>query len=213
MHEAVKLYLKDDDEAAIGIGTLIVFIALVLVAAIAAAVIIKTAYSLKDQAESTGQGAINEVAGSFKVISLVGERTTGPPLSANINTLWVYLTVWDGSRGIDMSKARIICRSTTNLKELSLDTTGATATAYDADEVPTGTAGNGWDPANGMYFLDADNILKIEIAISLVQGGTGIAPNTGMTLQLVPGSGPVVTEFFVTPPSYAGDKYIDLTNA
>jgi len=212
MHEAVKLYLKDDDEAAIGIGTLIVFIALVLVAAIAAAVIIKTAYSLKDQAESTGQGAINEVAGSFKVISLVGERT-GAPLSANINTLWLYVTIWDGSRGIDMSKTRIVCRSSTNLAELSLDTTGATAARYDADEVPPNTPGNGWDIATSMYFLDADNILKVEIAINLVQGGTGIAPNTGLTLQMVPGSGPVVTEFFVTPPSYAGDKYIDLTNA
>jgi flagellin FlaB len=212
MHEAVKLYLKDDDVAAIGIGTLIVFIALVLVAAIAAAVIIKTAYALKDQAESTGQGAINEVAGSFKVISLVGERT-GAPLSANINTLWLYVTIWDGSRGIDMSKTRIVCRSSTNLAELALDTTGATATRYDADEVPPNTLGNGWDIATSMYFLDADNILKIEIAINLVQGGTGIAPNTGLTLQMVPGSGPVVTEFFVTPPSYAGDKYIDLTSA
>jgi flagellin FlaB len=212
MHEAVKLYLKDDDEAAIGIGTLIIFIALVLVAAIAAAVIIKTAYALKDQAESTGQGAINEVSGSFKVISLVGERT-GAPLSADINTLWLYITIWDGSRGIDMSHTRIICRSSTNLNELSLDTTGATATKYDADEVPTNTPGNGWDPPTGMFFLDADNVLKCEIDINLVQGGTGLAPNTGMTLQLVPGSGPVVTEFFVTPPSYAGDKYIDLTNA
>jgi len=212
MHEAVKLYLKDDDEAAIGIGTLIVFIALVLVAAIAAAVIIKTAYSLKDQAEATGTGAVNEVAGSFKVISLVGERT-GAPLSANINTLWLYVTVWDGSRGLDMSKARIVCRSSTNLAEINLDTTGATATRFDADEVPPNTPGNGWDIATNMYFLDADNILKIEIAINLVQGGTGIAPNTGMTIQMVPGSGPVVIEFFVTPLSYAGDKYIDLTNA
>ena len=212
MHEAVKLYLTDDDEAAIGIGTLIVFIALVLVAAIAAAVIIKTAYSLKDQAEATGAGAVKEVAGSFKVISLVGERT-GAPLSANINTLWLYVTVWDGSRGIDMSTARIVCRSSTNLAELSLDTTGATATRYDADEVPPNTAGNGWDIATNMYFLDADNILKIEISINLVQGGTGLAPNTDLTLQLVPGSGPVVQEYFVTPPSYGGDKYIDLTNA
>ncbi len=211
MHKAIRLYLKDDDDAAIGIGTLIIFIALVLVAAIAAAVIIKTAYSLKDQAEATGLGAQQEVAGSIKMISLIGERT-GAPLSANINTLWVYVTTWDGSKGIDVNKMRVITRSSTSLAELSLDTAGATALRYDADEVPPNTAGNGWDPANGMYFLDADNILKVEIAISLVQGGAGIPPNTLVTIQFVPGSGPVVTEAFVTPPSYAGDKYIDLTS-
>ena len=212
MHKAVRLYMKDDEDAAIGIGTLIVFIALVLVAAIAAAVIIKTAYSLKDQAESTGQGAVQEVAGSVKIISVIGERT-GVPLGANIDTIWIYVTVWDGSRGIDVSKMRIITRSATDLHDLSLNTGGTSATEYDADEVPPNTAGNGWDPGNNMYFLDADNILKIEIDINTVQGGTGIAPNTGMTLQFVPGSGPMVSEYFVTPPSYGGDKYIDLTAA
>ncbi len=208
MHKAVRLYLKDDDEGAIGIGTLIIFIALVLVAAIAAAVIIKTAYSLKNQAEATGEGARQEVSGSIKVISLVGERT-GAPLSANINTLWVYITVWDGSRGIDVSKMRLICRAAGDLDELSLDTTGVSATEFDADEVPPNTAGNGWDPATNMYFLDADNVLKIEIALNLL--GSGLSPNTGFTLQFVPGSGPMVSEYFVTPPSYGGDKYIDLT--
>jgi len=211
MHKAVRLYLRDEDSAAIGIGTLIIFIALVLVAAIAAAVIIKTAYSLKDQAEATGLGAQQEVSGSVKMISLIGERT-GAPLSANINTLWVYITTWDGSKGIDISKMRVVTRSSSNLAEITLDTAGASATRYDADEVPPNTAGNGWDPANSMFFLDADNVLKIEIAISLVQGGTGIPPNTGVTLQFVPGSGPVVIEAFVTPTSYAGDKYIDLTS-
>jgi flagellin FlaB len=208
MHKAVRLYLKDDDEGAIGIGTLIIFIALVLVAAIAAAVIIKTAYSLKDQAEKVGDGARTEVSGSIKVISLIGERT-GAPLSANINTLWIYVTVWDGSAGIDVSDMRLICRSSNDLDELSLDTTGASATEYDADEVPPNTPGNGWDPATNMYFLDADNVLKIEIALNLL--GTGIPPNTGFTVQFVPGSGAVVTEYFTTPPSYGGDKYIDLT--
>jgi flagellin FlaB len=207
MHKAVRLYLRDEDDAAIGIGTLIIFIALVLVAAIAAAVIIKTAYSLKNQAEATGEGARQEVSGSIKVISLIGDR--GAAVGANVNTLWCYITVWDGSRGVDVSKMRLVCRAANDLDELSLDTTGATATRYDADEVPPNTAGNGWDPGSNMYFLDADNILKIEIALSLI--GAGLPPNTGFTLQFVPGSGPMVSEYFVTPPSYGGDRYIDLT--
>ena len=105
MHKAVKLNVRDDDDAAIGIGTLIVFIALVLVAAIAAAVIIQTAYSLKDQAEATAAGARNEVAGSIKVMSVIGDRdpTGSGTNEATIDVNWLYISHWDSSRGIDMS--------------------------------------------------------------------------------------------------------------
>jgi flagellin FlaB len=216
MHKAVKLNLKEDDVAAIGIGTLIVFIALVLVAAIAAAVIIKTAYSLKDQAESTGEGARQEVAGSIKILSVVGDRGAGP--AATIDDLWIYCTVWDGSRGIDVSKMRIVVRTASDLDELSLDTTAPYApssTEYEADEVPTATPGNGWNPPT-QFFLDADNVIRINIDLdALGPGGTGggVNPNTAVTVQFMPGSGPVVSEYFVSPPSYGGDRYIDLTAA
>jgi len=218
MHKAVKLNIRDNDVAAIGIGTLIVFIALVLVAAIAAAVIIRTSYSLKDQAESTAEGARKEVTGAIKVLSLVGDRdpTGSGTNEATIDTIWFYVTNWDGSRGIDMDTVRIVVRTASSLAELTLDTVGgASSTTYDADEIPSPNPGNGWDPANGMYFLDANNILKIEIDVDAIGGGgggNGIDPNTGATIQFLPGSGPVVQEYFVTPPSYGGDRYIDLTN-
>jgi flagellin FlaB len=217
MHKAVKLIVRDDDDAAIGIGTLIVFIALVLVAAIAAATIIQTVYSLKDQAEVTAAGARNEVSGSIKLLSNVGDRdpTGSGTNEATIDVLWIYITAWDGSRGIDMSTCRIVYMTEDDLSELTLDTVGgASASTYDAVEIPSPNPNNGWDPANGMYFLDADNVLRLEIdadAIGGGGGGNGIPPNTGVTIQFMPGSGPVVSELFVTPPSYAGARYIDLS--
>lgn len=57
----------------VGIGTLIVFIALVLVAAIAAGVIINTAGFLQTQAEETGEDSTSQVADNINVIGEFGD--------------------------------------------------------------------------------------------------------------------------------------------
>ena len=61
---------EQDTMAAIGIGAMIVFIALILVAAVAAAVIIQTAEKLQQNAQSTGEDTTDEMSGKVQILNV-----------------------------------------------------------------------------------------------------------------------------------------------
>ena len=59
-----------DDIAAIGIGAMVVFIALILVAAVASAVIIQTGEKLQQNAQQTGADTQQEISGKITINSI-----------------------------------------------------------------------------------------------------------------------------------------------
>lgn len=63
---------KKEEEGSIGIGAMIIFIAMILVAAVAATVLTQTANQLQTQAMRTGQETIGEVASGISITDICG---------------------------------------------------------------------------------------------------------------------------------------------
>jgi flagellin FlaB len=76
---------KQDELAAIGIGAMIVFIALILVAAVAAAVIIQTAEKLQQNAQASGDDTQEQMSTKVTLINIVIEASSaGPPANHDL---------------------------------------------------------------------------------------------------------------------------------
>jgi flagellin FlaB len=102
----LKMPHKRDDRGQVGIGTLIVFIAMVLVAAIAAGVLINTAGFLQSQSEQTGQQSSSQVTNRLQVVNVVGESigdySGGDGVNPGIGVVNMTVKKAPGSEDVDL---------------------------------------------------------------------------------------------------------------
>ena len=94
--------LRKMDFADVGIGSMIVFIAMVLVAGIAASVLIQTAGKLEMQAMQSGQETIAEVSSGIAVVDVCGQRNT------DLRYLAVTVRARAGAPDIDLNETRVM---------------------------------------------------------------------------------------------------------
>ncbi|SFM24873.1 archaellin/type IV pilin N-terminal domain-containing protein [Methanolobus profundi] len=93
-------------EGQIGIGTLIIFIAMVLVAAVAASVLIQTSGVLQQDAMSTGKEASKEVSSNLQIQQIEGFRAknTDSNLSSTIDALKLTIGLNAASEAVDLNQ-------------------------------------------------------------------------------------------------------------
>ena len=97
--------MLDRDIGSIGIGAMIVFIAMVLVAGIAASVLIQTSTQLEAQALATGQETTDEVAGGIAVYDIEGHVDA---TQTGIDGLAITVRTRAGSPGADLNETIIM---------------------------------------------------------------------------------------------------------
>jgi len=112
-----KKKLKYENEAMVGIGTLIVFIAMVLIAAVAASVLISTSETLQSRAKTVGTETIKEVSSGVAIESITGYTNQERTL---IEYLAFTIRPRAGSKDIDLNLCTLSVLYN-NLTELRLD--------------------------------------------------------------------------------------------
>jgi flagellin FlaB len=132
--------LKEKDVGSIGIGAMIVFIAMVLVAGIAASVLIQTSTRLESQAMATGQETTAEVSSGLEVVNVEGYKGA----DSKINLLAVTIRPRAGSKDIDLAETIIeISDSATKnfliFNDTYTDSTGVDGDLYARDQFTVGS--------------------------------------------------------------------------
>ena len=97
-------FTNSEERGQVGIGTLIVFIALVLVAAIAAGVLINTAGFLQTQAQSTGEESTEQVSTNIIFLSTTGTVNDGVD---GIESFETTIQLGPGSSAVDLEETTI----------------------------------------------------------------------------------------------------------
>ncbi len=199
-----------DKKAEMGIGTLIVFIAIVLVAAVAAAVIIDTAGLVQQQAQDTGTRAIADVSTGLKVVNIMGDRWNDTNVLVNrIHTLEIKVRLQAGSPPIWFEE--LIVEITDGSVEQSLQYRHVT-TSYRAmantthfTVEPIRDSDLSW---RNYQYVTEGTLVKIYINASAI--GLNLIVQKHVIIKLIPKRGSATLETFTTPDAYGADRFVQL---
>jgi len=117
-------------KAEMGIGTLVLFIAMILVAAIAAGVLVQTATNLQSRALETGSRSTAQISTALTTILMYGEDAS---TDSQIETIYQNVKLAPGSEPIKINDSVITVDVSDNSSELTY------SDSLDCSVAPTGT--------------------------------------------------------------------------
>jgi len=224
----ISKLLKRKDVGSIGIGALIIFIAMVLVAGIAASVLVQVANTLQMQALYTGYETIDEVATGIGVVDIEGHVANDSEDGIDMITLSVRSRA--GSADIDLSETiiEIANNETKMILRWDNDSIALTPNSTGIFNTTTGagaTNNSVWPSAANEFGIivieDADGSCKLTTPIinkgdlvmlcinTSASFSPGLAVRTDIWGNVIPEVGSWGIISFRTPSTY-NDKVYDL---
>lgn len=208
-----KKRMQESEEAEMGVGTLIVFIAMIIVAAVAATVLITTAFEMQQQAEHTAQIAQADIATGFKIVNVAGDRVDADAFAGNettIQVLEIKVGLMAGSPAIKVDD--VIIEISDGLVDVSMTYVHAVNnynSTANADEF-TCEQLRDMAPTNESVteaVMTSGDLAKFYIDVNTA--GLKLSTQTTCTVKIIPKHGIPTLETFTTPPVYT-TRFINL---
>jgi archaeal flagellin FlaB len=179
-----------------GIGALIIFIAIILIAAVAASVLITTGGSLQQKALITGSQTEESIASGIEAMTVVGSDASSNSSTPHaVTDFKIMVRLQSGSQGINLNNTIITVdtetesRSMTYGNNLSADTPVATTVTYAIYYVQKGAN-------NEPGYLNRGDVGKILFHLS-----PEIGENQLVRIKMIPRVGTYTQIEFYTPDS------------
>lgn len=188
---------KIKNRGLMGIGTLIIFIAVILVAAVAAAVLISTSGSLQQRSLTTGSQAEEGVSTGAEAVSVMAtDGSTGHDLE----DFEVLLRLQAGSEPLNLNNTVVLVDTATTSQSLdyggnvsdSVDASGTSA--YVVTYIKEG-------PDFETDYLSRGDVIKLKFKCSDCSGADagGIGENKKVRIKIIPRVGTTSIIEFTTP--------------
>ena len=163
-----KAKISKDTKAMVGIGTLIVFIAMILIAAVASSVLIQTSETLQQRARTVGTSTIREVSAGMTIEDVTGYCDENKTL---IQYLALGVRPRAGSKDIDLSLAHMSIKYE-NLSILALNESLVQSVNTDGQSVF-------YTPVySGSNYTILDNVSAVDFGVIVLHDADGSVTNT-----------------------------------
>jgi len=202
MMELTQLNGGTEERGQVGIGTLIVFIAMVLVAAIAAGVLVNTAGFLQATAEEAGQESVDKVTNRVEVVNQHGEVGN----NKDIESINLTVRLAAGSSAVDMNSTSIKYLSDTEVATLTNNSAPDADTYNDHEFNLTPVEGTDGDNSFGVLNDGGDRYVVTVNATKIESGTGGLTPGDKVQLDITSQTGGTTQVIITMPQQLAGKE-------